>query len=115
MTTTPQFSARRQAEPEALQELPDGQIDTSDIPEVLDWRGARCGIFCSAASATLGAIAERIPRQPASARDCGQAERARRDRANRHGSIASVWNEFESICSHACPPCQLAIRSVKIQ
>ena len=45
MTTNRQFSARRQAELEALQELPDGQIDTSDIPELLDWTGAHRGIF----------------------------------------------------------------------
>ena len=35
MTTNPQSSARRQTEPEALQELPDNQIDTSDILELL--------------------------------------------------------------------------------
>ena len=45
MTKNRQFSARRQAEPEALQELPDGQIDTSDIHELVNWSGARRGPF----------------------------------------------------------------------
>lgn len=45
MTTNRQLSAKPKAEPEVLQELPDGQIDTSDIPEVLDWTGARRGLF----------------------------------------------------------------------
>ena len=29
----------------ALEELPDDQIDTTDIPQVLDWKGARRGAF----------------------------------------------------------------------
>ena len=29
----------------ALEELPDDRIDTSDIPEVLDWTNARRGVF----------------------------------------------------------------------
>ena len=29
----------------ALKELPDDQIDTTDIPEVLDWSDARRGVF----------------------------------------------------------------------
>ncbi len=33
------------AELKALAALPDEQIDTSDIPEQLDWRGARRGAF----------------------------------------------------------------------
>ena len=45
MTTNPQFSARRQAESEALQELPGGQIDIADIPEPLNWTDAGRGIF----------------------------------------------------------------------
>ena len=45
MTNNRQFSAKPKAEPEALQELPDDQIDTSDIPELLDWTGARRGVF----------------------------------------------------------------------
>ena len=31
------------AELEALEALPDREIDTSDIPEILDWSGARRG------------------------------------------------------------------------
>jgi uncharacterized protein (DUF4415 family) len=33
------------ADLEALAALPDDQIDTSDAPEVLDWSGARRGLF----------------------------------------------------------------------
>ena len=38
-TLTPQ----QKAELEALETLPDQDIDTSDIPEILDWSGARRG------------------------------------------------------------------------
>ncbi len=47
MTNNQQFRAKPKAEPEALQELPDDQIDTSDIPELFDWSGARRGLFYS--------------------------------------------------------------------
>ncbi len=30
---------------EALEKLPDDRIDTTDIPEVLDWSDARRGVF----------------------------------------------------------------------
>ena len=33
------------AELDALTELPDDQIDTSDIPEILDWSDGRRGVF----------------------------------------------------------------------
>ena len=33
------------AELDALAELPDDQIDTSDIPEILDWSDGRRGVF----------------------------------------------------------------------
>ena len=33
------------AELDALAELPDDEIDTSDIPEIIDWSGGRRGIF----------------------------------------------------------------------
>ena len=33
------------AELDALAELPDDEIDTSDIPEILDWSGGRRGVF----------------------------------------------------------------------
>jgi len=45
MTNNRQFSAKTKAELEALQKLPDDLIDTSDIPELLDWTGARRGLF----------------------------------------------------------------------
>ena len=35
----------QQAEIEALAALPDDHIDTRDMPEVRDWRGARRGVF----------------------------------------------------------------------
>ena len=33
------------AEIKALEALPDNQIDTTDIPEVLDWSDGRRGVF----------------------------------------------------------------------
>ena len=33
------------AELDALAELPDDEIDTSDIPEILDWSGGQRGVF----------------------------------------------------------------------
>lgn len=33
------------AELDALAELPDDQIDTSDIPEIMDWSDGRRGVF----------------------------------------------------------------------
>ena len=38
-------TARQRAELEALADLPDDRIDTSDIPEVRDWSGAKRGLF----------------------------------------------------------------------
>lgn len=35
----------QKAELDALEALPDDQIDTSDIPETLDWSGAKRGLF----------------------------------------------------------------------
>ena len=34
-----------QAQIEALEALPDDQIDTTDAPEILDWSDARRGVF----------------------------------------------------------------------
>ena len=30
----------------ALENMPDDQVDTSDILETLDWTGGRWGVFC---------------------------------------------------------------------
>ena len=35
----------QRAELDALETLPDDQIDTSDIPETLDWSGTKRGLF----------------------------------------------------------------------
>ena len=35
----------QKAELAALAELPDDQIDTTDIPEIIDWSGGRRGVF----------------------------------------------------------------------
>ena len=40
-----QLKARQSAELEALADLPDEAIDTSDAPEMADWSGARHGLF----------------------------------------------------------------------
>ena len=37
------LTRRQKADIEALAALPDDDIDTSDIPEILDWSGARRG------------------------------------------------------------------------
>ena len=39
------LSSAQQAELKALAVLPDGSIDTSDAPELLDWSGAKRGLF----------------------------------------------------------------------
>jgi len=39
------LTAAQQAERRALAALPEEQIDTHDIPEQRDWRGARRGLF----------------------------------------------------------------------
>ena len=36
---------KQRADLSALEALPDDQIDTSDIPEVRDWSGAKRGVF----------------------------------------------------------------------
>ena len=36
---------RAQAQVRALEALPDGLIDTTDTPEILDWSDARRGVF----------------------------------------------------------------------
>ena len=38
-------AGKRKAEIEALEALPDEEIDTSDIPEILDWSGAKRGLL----------------------------------------------------------------------
>jgi len=39
------LAAARQAELDALAALPDDQVNTRDIPEQMDWSGARRGLF----------------------------------------------------------------------
>ena len=40
-----EFTEKQRATLKALEELPDDRIDTTDIPEVLDWSNARRGVF----------------------------------------------------------------------
>ncbi len=40
-----QLTRKQLAELEALAELPDDAIDTSDVPELPDWSGAKRGLF----------------------------------------------------------------------
>ena len=40
-----ELTEKQRATLQALEELPDDRIDTSDIPEVLDWSNARRGVF----------------------------------------------------------------------
>ena len=46
MTKNTQLTDKRRAVLHAIQKLPDDWINTTDIPEVLDWSGAQRGIFC---------------------------------------------------------------------
>ena len=39
------LKAKLRAELDALAALPDDRIDTSDMPEVRDWSGAKRGVF----------------------------------------------------------------------
>lgn len=39
------MTEKQRAMLKALEEMPDDRIDTSDIPEVLDWTNARRGVF----------------------------------------------------------------------
>jgi len=45
MKMVKKLTAQQIKELEALAAMPDDQIDTSDIPEVTDWPGARRGVF----------------------------------------------------------------------
>jgi uncharacterized protein (DUF4415 family) len=40
-----QLSRKQRAEVNALAGLPDAAIDTADVPELLDWSGAKRGLF----------------------------------------------------------------------
>ena len=40
-----ELTTEQRAELQALEGLPDDQIDTTDIPELLDWTNARRGVF----------------------------------------------------------------------
>ena len=43
--TSRQLTKERKAELEALADLSDENIDTTDIPEILDWSGAKRGLL----------------------------------------------------------------------
>ena len=43
--TSESLLERQRAEIEALAALPDDEIDTSDLPEIRDWSGARRGLL----------------------------------------------------------------------
>jgi uncharacterized protein (DUF4415 family) len=43
--TSKRLTREQLAELKALAALPDGAIDTSDAPEVIDWSGAKRGLF----------------------------------------------------------------------
>ena len=40
-----ELTEKQRATLKALEELPEDRIDTTDIPEVLDWSNARRGVF----------------------------------------------------------------------
>ena len=43
--STSALSDEQRAEIDALAKLPDERIDTSDLPEILDWSGAKRGLL----------------------------------------------------------------------
>jgi hypothetical protein len=43
--TSKRLTPRQRAELKSLATLPDESIDTSDAPELLDWSGAKRGLF----------------------------------------------------------------------
>ena len=45
-----ELTSSQRAELDALMELPDEEIDTNDIPEVLEWRNPRRGLFAGSPS-----------------------------------------------------------------
>ena len=45
MTKKAKLTNKRLADLQTLEELPDDQIDTTDIPEILDWTGAKRGVL----------------------------------------------------------------------
>ncbi len=48
MKKTEAFEAlteQQKADLDALEARPDGSVDTSDIPEILDWSGGKRGLF----------------------------------------------------------------------
>lgn len=45
MVNSKQLSPEQEVELAALDALTDDQIDTSDIPEITDWSGAKRGLF----------------------------------------------------------------------
>ena len=51
--TSKELTNKQQAEIESLAVLPDEKIDTSDIPEILDWSGARRGLLYRPVSSRL--------------------------------------------------------------
>ncbi len=44
MTKKAELTVNRLADLQALEEFPDDQIDTTDIPEILDWSGTKRGV-----------------------------------------------------------------------
>ena len=42
---TIKLTNEQKAELKALDEMPDDEIDTTDVPELLDWSDARRGVF----------------------------------------------------------------------
>ena len=45
MTKKAKLTDKRRAELQSLQEMPDDQINTTDILEILDWSGSQRGVF----------------------------------------------------------------------
>jgi hypothetical protein len=74
-------AAKLRAEAAALAEMPDDEIDCSDIPETTDWSGAVRGRF--AASGTSGSTQDAQRLDPKGAGPVGEAETPNHDNPDR--------------------------------
>jgi uncharacterized protein (DUF4415 family) len=45
MDVSKRLTREQMAELKSLEAMPDGAVDTSDAPELIDWSGARRGLF----------------------------------------------------------------------
>ena len=77
-----------QAQLRALEDLPDDQIDTTDIPEILDWSDARRGVFYRPVKQQITLSSTRIS-SPGSRLVLGTVAGTRRTSIGRYASTST--------------------------